>query len=144
MITKEGGARNFPQCKGWETAIKGLAYFDPTTTGNVTLGLKALGAVENTFKCASFCSSSVFYTFSNVANGPPFQNCTTAISDYAENHFPGYALRFILLSLALLAGIVGTGLITFSKQGELEYGRFSNEKRFITGEKSDAVHIHHA
>jgi hypothetical protein len=52
-------------------------------------------------------------------------------------------MRFILLSLTLLAGIVGTGFITFSRQEELEYGRFSNEKRLVTGEKSDQVHIHH-
>jgi hypothetical protein len=41
-------------------------------TGWAKFGMNAMGAVEHDFECAAMCSTSVFYTFSNVTNGPPF------------------------------------------------------------------------
>jgi hypothetical protein len=106
--------------------------------------LDALGAVEDEFTCSGMCRVSLFYTFSDVANGPPFQNCTEAIADFAEDYFPCWGTRFFIHSVSLLMALIATGFITFGKKEY--YMLFENEEKFVKGiERSDdRLHnLHH-
>jgi len=67
------------------------------------------------------CGTSRYFTFSDVANGPPQQNCTIAIDEWVEDHFPRWGRNFIILSMSFLIGLIATSYITFSKHNELEY-----------------------
>lgn len=141
MVTNQHGAQNFTSCSNWKTVLKGAALLDEDTVSNVTFGLNALGAVENEFTCAGFCKKSIFYTFSEVDNGPPFQNCTIALSEFAEDYFPGWGFRFFLHAGSLLLALVATGFVTFGKKRD--YERFENEKRFVKGHERSDHHHHH-
>ena len=67
MITNKNGAQNFPNCTNAKTTIDAVGFLKPEWKGNITLGYKALYAVENTFNCSAMCATSKYFTFSEVA-----------------------------------------------------------------------------
>ena len=72
MVTSPNGALNFPNCTNTDAIMKTATFLDQKTADNITMGFRALSGIENDFTCASMCQYSVYYTFSNVTNGPPY------------------------------------------------------------------------
>lgn len=54
-------------CDNWEAVLKGASLYDEGSAKNVSMGLRALGAVEDKFTCSGMCKVSTFYTFSDVS-----------------------------------------------------------------------------
>jgi hypothetical protein len=49
LVTKKDGYNNFPECPTSRSAIAGVEFFSGSTSGNITMGFNALGAVEKKF-----------------------------------------------------------------------------------------------
>jgi hypothetical protein len=82
---------------------------------DATTGFKLLSAIEREFGCASICSSSVFYSFSNVANGPPPRNCANGIMSEIDKRFPRWSIIFFVFALPVLLGFIATFTVCCSK-----------------------------
>jgi len=48
-------------------------------------GFDAMGAVEYDFQCAGMCQKSNIYSFSDTSMGPPPQNCSVAVVNFANS-----------------------------------------------------------
>jgi len=64
--------------------------------------------MESTFKCAAVCQSNPFYVFSNVGNGLPPKNCSTAVKDYIDKYAIPIAIILFAFSAPMLFGLIGT------------------------------------
>ena len=132
MVTRDGGMKNFTECPGAITLVTTAGIYDKNAAGNISMGFNALGGLEYDFSCAAMCQTSPYYSFSDVGEGPPPQNCTTAISDYAESRFPIWGTIFFMYAGFIGVGIAAVYKILRLKRKHLEnYERFEDEKKLV-------------
>jgi hypothetical protein len=70
MFIDPNGAVNYPQCQGSDTILTPL--FNKTNfTISKDQALTLLDAIETDFSCAAMCTTSLYYTFSDIRRGIP-------------------------------------------------------------------------
>jgi len=68
----------------------------------VTLGLGALGALEEDFECAGMCHPAKYYSFSDASTGVPSTGCKNQIVSFLDRAGPyaaGWMWTFGILTL---------------------------------------------
>ena len=68
-------------------------------------------ALEESFHCSTICSSSQYFTFSKVGNGPPMYNCSTSFEGFVSSNFTTWGLVIFLFSQFIFLGFITTFLI---------------------------------
>jgi len=51
-------------------------------TSGFAFGVDIMGGVEKDFDCAGMCTISTYYTFSDIGDGMPTQNCSRALDSF--------------------------------------------------------------
>lgn len=75
-----------------------------------------MGGVELDFQCGGYCKRSKFYTFSDIALGPPTQTCVVSI-EAALNQAQTYSLiAGLVFIITSFIGIVEAILIGICKK----------------------------
>jgi hypothetical protein len=57
------------------------------------------------------CTISPYYTFSDINNGPPTQNCTTAFVNYWNEYWPIFTGVFAGLTVSMFLGLMATCVV---------------------------------
>jgi hypothetical protein len=87
----------------------------------VTLALSLLGGVELDFQCGGFCKKSKFYTFSEIANGPPPQDCVNSIESATSKAQVYTVVVGLILIITSLLGIVESFILGCRKKDDDDY-----------------------
>ncbi|CDW87388.1 UNKNOWN [Stylonychia lemnae] len=122
MVISNDGAINFQTCplpilRAFEQSLS--KYYQDSIDHNIDL----LEALEFDFNCASMCKQSRFWTFSNVTQGPPHQNCATSFNRVIEKA-THQTIRWSTILGLLLIMIITNQLIIICQDPRDQYIEF--------------------
>lgn len=81
----------------------------------MTLGLEALGAMEQDFMCAGMCDLSRYYTFSDVSIGKPSITCKEAVTDVVSSNATFAAIWFWIFTVLTLGCFIVIAMMSSRK-----------------------------
>mmetsp|Transcript_12212 Transcript_12212/g.8889 ORF Transcript_12212/g.8889 Transcript_12212/m.8889 type:complete len:110 (+) Transcript_12212:495-824(+) len=94
----EDGVEKFQDCLGSKSIMEKYPV--------ISNGTFYLEAIETKFECAAMCEESDFFTFSNISNGPPDHNCSSAVKHYMSRKVPILLFVFFFSSIFMVSGFV--------------------------------------
>lgn len=121
MVTGTPNYENYPQCPGANETLQAFIAANFSGSGaNMQLGLNVLDAVERDFDCAGMCYSSVYYTFSQVSDGPPERTCEKGIEKVLNKAATITKVSGIIFLIFTLLGFIMSFFLIFRKKDDIE------------------------